>query len=88
MIFTKELNMKITVVIVVGLFFLISGILLLTKSEKIRENALKNSKVPFLGCDNPYLKWIKTPSYMSSMKSAGILSIIAFIIVLITVIFF
>lgn len=74
--FVKEL----VIVVILGCFFLMTGLFCIVWPEKIREYTIKYSEIKILGTVNPFLDWIKTPNYILSLKIIGLLSILAFLI--------
>jgi hypothetical protein len=71
---------KVGIVLLLGCFFLATGLFCLFWPEKIRLCAIRYSEMKILGVVNPYLDWIKSSNFLFSLRVIGILSIIAFLI--------
>ncbi len=65
--------------IATGIIFLIIGIICLFWSEKIQEYVLKMSEHG-TGKFNPFIEWMKSKSYILSLRIIGVLGIIVFVV--------
>jgi hypothetical protein len=73
--------MKTFIVLLMGIAYLICGIICIKWPNKIQEYSLKWSEKG-ISKFNPFLEWMKTRSYIISLKIIGMLAILAFFLLL------
>ncbi len=71
-------------VVITAIIFLAIGVICLFRPEKVQEYGLKWSDRG-IGKINPFLSWMKTKSYILSLRIIGILSVGVFVLALITI---
>ena len=77
---------QLTSVITAIIFFLI-GVVCLFFPDKIQMAALKYyAEHPTAGKLNPFFDWIKSPSYVVSLRLIGLIGIVAFVFILIVLV--
>jgi hypothetical protein len=66
------------IALVLGIIFLIVGVVCLVWPERIQEYSLKTTEK-----SNPFFNWMKTREFVWSLRFAGVVGLLGFVLILI-----